>query len=49
MSSSLQLNVIEVAINEWRKQLRACTRADGHFERLLWASHETKKSWTNKV
>jgi len=34
--SSLQQNVIDAAINEWRKQLRACVRADEqHFEHLL--------------
>jgi len=34
--NSLQQNVIDAAINEWRKRLRACVRADGqHFEQLL--------------
>jgi len=34
--NSLQQNVIDAAINEWRKQLRACVHEDGqHFERLL--------------
>ena len=34
--NSLRQNVIDAAINEWRKQLRACVRADGqHFEHLL--------------
>jgi len=34
--NSLQQNVIDAAINEWRKKLRACVRADGqHFEHLL--------------
>jgi len=34
--NSLQQNVIDAAINEWRKQLRACVRANGqHFEHLL--------------
>jgi len=34
--NSLQQNVIDAAINEWRKQLRACVHADGqHFEHLL--------------
>ena len=34
--NSLQQNVIDAAINEWRKQLRACVPADGpHFEHLL--------------
>jgi len=27
--NSLQDNVIDTAINEWRKRLRACVRADG--------------------
>jgi len=30
--NSLQQNVIDTAINDWRKQLRACVHADGqHF------------------
>ena len=34
--NSLQENVIDAAINEWRKQLTACMHADGqHFEHLL--------------
>jgi len=34
--SNLQQNVIDAAIIEWRKRLRACLRADGqHFERVL--------------
>jgi len=33
---SLQQNVIVAAINDWRKQLRACVHADGqHYEHLL--------------
>ena len=36
--NSLQQNVIDVAINEWRKQLRACVHVDKQrFERLMWA------------
>ena len=36
--NSLQQNVIDAAINEWRKQLRACVHADGqHFEHLVRA------------
>jgi len=36
--NSLQQNVIDAAINEWRKQVRACMHADGqHFEHLLRA------------
>jgi len=34
--NSLQQNVIDAAINEWRKQLTACVHADGqHFKHLL--------------
>jgi len=34
--NSLQQNVIDATINEWRKQLRSCVHADGqHFEHLL--------------
>jgi len=34
--NSLQQNVIDAAINDWRKQLRACVHADGQrFEHLL--------------
>jgi len=41
--NSLQQNVIDVAINEWRKQLRSCMHADGqHFEHLLQASVTNK-------
>jgi len=43
--NSLQQNVIDAAINDWRKRLRACTHADGqHFEHLLRA-HVTNKSY----
>ena len=43
--NSLQQNVIDAAINECRKQLRACVHADGqHFEHLLRA-RETSKSY----
>jgi len=43
--NSLQQNVIDAAINEWRKRLRACVRADGqHFEHLLRA-RVTNKSY----
>jgi len=43
--NSLQQNVIDAAINEWRKQLRACMHADGqHFEQLLQAC-VTNKSY----
>jgi len=38
VQNSLQQNVIDAVINEWRKPLRACVHADGqHFEHLLSA------------
>ena len=41
----LQQNVINAAINEWRKRLTACVRADGqHFEHLLRV-HVTNRSY----
>jgi len=41
--NSLQQNVIDAAVNEWRKQLRACMRADGqHFKHLLRARVNNK-------
>jgi len=43
--NSLQQIVIDEAINEWIKQLRACMHADGqHFEHLLRA-RVTNKSY----
>ena len=43
--NSLQQNAIDAAINEWRKQLRACMHADGqHFEHLL-RTRVTNKSY----
>ena len=34
--NSLQQNVIDLAINEWRKELRACVHEDGqHFEHII--------------
>jgi len=43
--NSLQQNVIDAAINDWIKQLRACVHADGqHFGHLLRA-HVTNKSY----
>jgi len=43
--NSLQQNVIDAAINDWRKQLRACMHADGqHFGHFLLA-RVTKKSY----
>jgi len=33
--NSMQQNVIDASINEWRKRLRACVYADGqNFERF---------------
>ena len=41
--NSLQQNVINAAIKEWRKQLRARVHEDGqHFERLLRARVNNK-------
>jgi len=40
---SLGQNIIDDAIDEWRKRLRACIRAEGgHFEHLLfnWQAHD---------
>jgi len=35
--AGLQQNVIDDAINQWRRRLRACVRArEWHFEYLLW-------------
>ena len=43
--NSAYQNVIDAAINNWRKQLRACVNADGqHFEHLLRA-RVTNKSY----
>jgi len=42
--NSLQQNVIHAAINDWRKQLRACVQADRHFEHLSRA-RVTNKSY----
>jgi len=43
--NSLQQSVIDAAINDCRKQLRACVHADGqHFEHLLQA-RVTNKSY----
>jgi len=43
--NSLQQNVIDAAINEWKKRLRARVHADEqHFEHLLRA-HVTNKSY----
>ena len=41
----LQQNVIDDAINQWRRRLRACVRArGGHFEYLLWV-HQLPRIW----
>jgi len=41
--NSLQQNVMDAAINECRKQLRACVHADGqHCEHLLRARMNNK-------
>ena len=43
--NSVQQNVISAVVNEWRKQLRTCVRADGqHFEHILRA-RVTNKSY----
>jgi len=43
--NSLQQNVIDAAINDYRKQLRGCVHTYGqHFEHLLRA-HVTNKSY----
>jgi len=43
--NSLQQNVIDAALNDWRKRLRACVLADGqHFGHLL-PVHVTNKSY----
>ena len=35
----MQQNVIDSAVDEWRKRLRACVRAEGRqFEHFLWSS-----------
>jgi len=42
--NSLQQNVIDAAINEWRKRLRACVHADGqNFGHLLLARVTDKR------
>jgi len=43
--NSLQQNVIDTAINKWRKRPRACVHADGqHFGHLL-SARMTDKSY----
>ena len=43
--NSLQQNVIDAAINEWRKQLRACVHADGQYFEHLLRARVTNKSY----
>jgi len=49
MSGSLQQNVTDAAINEWRKWLRACVCKWTTFEHVLWAFPETEKSRADRV
>ena len=50
MSDSLQQNVSDAVVNEWRKRLRARDHPNGkHFEHLLRASYQTIKLCTNEV
>jgi len=34
--NSLQQNVVDAAINDWRKQLRACMHADGQHLNIYY-------------
>jgi len=43
--NSLQKNVTDVAVNDWRKQLRACMLANGQHFRHLRRARVTKKSY----
>jgi len=43
--NSLQQNVIDVANNDWREQLRACVHADGQHFRHLLRARVTYKSY----
>jgi len=43
--NSLQQNVIDAAINDWRKQLRACVHADGQLFEHLLPARVTNKSY----
>ena len=36
--SGIHQQVIDQAIDQWREMLRACVKASGHFEHLLWSS-----------
>jgi len=38
--NSLQQNVIDATINDWRKQLTACVHADGQHSEHLLRTHE---------
>jgi len=42
---SLQQNVIDAAINEWRKQLRACVHEYGQYFEHLLRARVTNKSY----
>jgi len=41
--NSLQQNVIDAAINEWRKRLRACVRADGQHLFIYLFKHQWQR------
>jgi len=43
--NSLQQNVIDAAINDWRKQLRACMHADGQYFGHLLRARVTNKTY----
>jgi len=43
--NSLQQNVIDAAINEWRKQLRTCVHAYGQYFEHLLRSRAANKSY----
>jgi len=46
----LQQNVIDDAIDQWRRRLRACVRArGGHFEHLLWLTALATKDMVREV
>jgi len=37
--SDFQQDIIDTAVDQWRKRLQVCVRTnDGHFERLLWTN-----------
>ena len=40
----IRQNVIDSAVDEWRKRLRACVRAEGRqYEHSLWSSDGLKE------